>query len=245
MKLIVISESRFKQRVIAAWQSNPDNPIQGIMDEFGCDQTRALHLAASITGGTYGEGDIDNRFMHRLRAPQSILKLLRYFKVDPTIVRKLMRLHKDRRPDNDPRLGDNHSYKQLQQGYRLVSQIEVPDEEIDRIHADGFDILLVPWNRKVANGSYHQKTPNGDIKYSAGIYYVFRPQDSDVAHALHSAAQSSTGNNRILEDLLNGLAYGFKMPSVYNFVRNNNEDFVDAICGHIDNWEEWSNPSKA
>jgi hypothetical protein len=24
-----------------------------------------------------------------------------------------------------------------------------------------------------------------------------------------------------------------------------NEDFVDKICGHIDNWEEWSNPSKA
>ncbi len=261
MKLKAINESNpIKKRLLKGWKSNPENPIQGVMDEFDCDLQGALYYMRVFGAGTYGENDIDNRYMQRLRAPQSILKLLRHFEVSPTVISKLLNLYKEHKPSNNDDIhrasqaadgnvargsANEESYKQLQQGKRLVSLIGIPDDKIEEIEAEGYDTLLVPWVLNNNDEYTFKYGIDNNYKLESGIYYVYRPEDQDVAASVYEQASLNTGQETILGALLNGLAFGYKMSDVFNYIRNMDSDLVDKVCGNIDEWEQWSNPSKA
>ena len=266
----MISESNpFKDRFMKAWKSNPEDPIKAVMDEFECSIERAISLTQLIAGGGYGVEDIKNVEMQNIRTPQSVLKLLRYFEVDPIVVNKLLKLHKQKKPNNNINGNDESSYQELKKGTRLASMIYVADEQINAIRKDGFNLTLVPWYTKTNEGQYifnyqgyvdeRFKDLNDPQLYQPrkedkGLYYVYLPQDQNVVDAIYESCTKRQGNRtqspndidpkRTLEHLLNGLAFGYDIILVFNFVRADNKEFVDKICGNIDQWEQWSNPSK-
>lgn len=81
-KLSSIEEgaNNLRHRVMMAWRGegkSQNGGIYGIMDEFGCGFEQARKYADLIGGGIYGEDDIVDKDLHRIRAPQKLLKLLR------------------------------------------------------------------------------------------------------------------------------------------------------------------------
>ena len=216
MKLSIITESQtseLKQRLLKAFTGKGKSKnmgLWGIKDEFGCDLEQAAKYAKILTSGQYGEHDIDNKMLHRVRAPQGIHKLLKHFGVDPSIITKLVRLHVDHvsgiRGYLRPSPHDSVAIEQLNNGKRLVAMLKGP--------VQGYANIPVPWDN------------------TKDIRYVFRPENKDVVDTIIAACKKY-GRGPLL-DLLHGLAFGYKMDDVFNYVRSDNQELVDSICGHVD-----------
>ena len=179
--------------------------LDGVAKEFGVDSSTAREYTNMLPGGTYGEEDIELKELHQLKAPQCILKLLRYFKIDDTVITKLLQLYKTSKghrgsPD------DPVCLQQLIDGERLVASIEKPNDLFLQQH-----------------GLTASKT-----QFAGGGWYVYRPEDQDVVDQF---LRFDVVSDELELDLMQGLAYGYKIVDVMNFVRKRDPELVDSVCG--------------
>jgi hypothetical protein len=95
---------------------------------------------------------------------------------------------------------------------------------------------------RLANGDklvalINQQTPGVEefdsIQFNGPSSYVFEPQNRDVAELLLSLPEQS-----LIWNMMRGLAFGYPMSDVVNFVRQDNVDLVDNICGNVDRMEK-------
>lgn len=212
MKLTIIAENEFMRRLKKA---GPD--LQAIQDEFGVDWHTALKYRSMWGGGrTYGEGDIDNLTLHRVRAPQCCYKLLKYFGVNDDVIRKIIRFNIDNwKAIRHHRISpvDKESLRLLDNNERLVSLVD--RETIAELGQSEYRITTVPWECE-----------------SERPAYVYKPENQDIVNtmvAMHKAG------NKTGKDLLHGLVFCYPMTDVYNYVRSHNTDLVDKVCGNVDN----------
>jgi len=221
MKLALIYESeteRLTVRVKRALLGNGRSERQGLFgvaDEFGCDLEQAAKLLNTLKSGTYGEEDIEDKTLHRARAPQCLWKLLKHFKVQDRVARKLVRFHIDNHQiisKHRESPVDQVSLQQLMDGERLASLLTMPKDHLTGL---GLTAKLAPWY----DDGYKKDYPHG-------LFYVSWPEDEDILDEL----AASDGLRR---DLLNGLAFGYKMVDVLNYVRSNDKELVDTLCGNV------------
>jgi len=217
MKLALINESSFKNKVKAALMAGG---LPGVVKEFDVDFATASKYLQMFKSGHYGEDDIYDKVLHRMRAPQCVLKLLRHFDVSPAIIRKIVSFYSENRvvvASHRPSPDDSEAIRQLQGGERLAASLAMPKEKLESL---GFVAELVPWYD--TDASFKQGYPNG-------IFYVAAPENQDVLREIIGAY-----GNKQKSDLLHGLAFGYKMSDVMNYIRSANKDLVDGLCGNVD-----------
>lgn len=227
MKLAVILESdeeRIKARIKRAYMGKGKTGrggLFGIVDEFGCDLDTASKYLKIVASGTYGEHDIEDKTLHHARAPQGIYRLLKHFGVSERVAKKLIRFHLDHHKivaKHLPSPGDDQALKQLMNKERLVALVTIPKERLVEL---GFVAKLVPWFDDEFRKSYPQ-----------GAWYIARPDNEDIIDEMISIHDGTVDN--VKADLLHGLAFGYKMVDVFNYVRAQAPEEVDKICGHVD-----------
>jgi hypothetical protein len=218
-----VGEQRLKVRVknaLLGKGKSSSGGLYGVMDEFGCDVKTAHRYLQMLGGGTYGEDDIEDKVLHRSRAPQALYKLMKYFNFPENITRKLIRFHIDNYKIIDKHRespGDDVSLKQLLNKERLVSMLTLPQKHIEEL---GFRTRLVPWY----DADMETNCPHG-------VWYVTRPENEDIVDLMMGMADS------VELDLLSGLAFGYRMVDVFNYVRKTDKKLVDEVCGHVDYME--------
>lgn len=205
MKLNEINDYKsLKNRIIRGLHSGG---LFGIAKEFNCDLKTAHRYSNMLSGGTYGEADIKDKLLHRIRAPQNILAMMKYYKIPSNIISKLIRLHIDNRKTiskHMPSPDDEVAIKQLINGERLVASIS------DTNRPNNKEFISVP-------------------QVGGELIYISRPEDEDIINELNNP------NNDLLKmQLLAGLAYGYPMADVFNYIRSQNPQLIDKICGHVD-----------
>lgn len=226
MKLKMICDSKssdLRLRIMNALQGKGKSTrggIFGIADEFDCDLNKADQYAEMLDGGTYGEVDIKDKILHRSRAPQNILKLLRYYEVSKPVSKKLINFYTQNSHTTvvSDSQNDKESFKQLLDNKRLVSMVTdirfnkggISKEQIEEA---GFSITPTPWNNNV--------------------WYVYRPENVDIVDAIVKSYTHDYGQKVGLIDLLHGLAFGYKMVDVYNYMRHGNQQLVDRLCKNV------------
>lgn len=222
MKLSLIIEGMsIKKRVLAALKGEGKSGrggIFGVMDEFDCDIATVNKYLQVLSLGTYGENDIDDKILHRARAPQNLLKLLKHFGVNRSVISKLLQFHIDNKKAIDrhqPSPNDTIVIQQFEQNERLVGMLTLPLRELK---TKGFNTTLVPWYDEELKRSYPD-----------GIWYVCMPENQDIVDEL-----LKHHDDRRIIDILHGLAFGYQMSDVFNYVRSHHTALVDKICGHVD-----------
>lgn len=215
----IIESERFKTRVKKAFRGQGKTSRQGIFgiaDEFGVDIKTASQYSNVLGGGHYGEEDIEDKVLHRNRAPQAIYKLLKHYGVSPSVAKKLIRFHIDNSkaiskhqvsPKDDIAIDEMHKFE------RLVAMVSLP---IDTLRKMGFVAKQVPW---VSELTQHER-------YKNGIWYIAWPGDEDIIEEISKA----TGTKR---DLLQGLAFGYPMVDIFNYARNSDKQLIDDIVGNV------------
>lgn len=189
--------------------------IYGIADEFNCSLERAFQYLQILKSGTYGESDINDKVLHRARAPQNIYRLLQYFRVDEAIIKKLIGFHiKHKNNNNRTSPPDDIVLQQLDNNERLMGHVSQPKEVILR---HGLIGILDPRYDDELRKHY----PNG-------LWYVSRPNNVDVIEATLNV------HDELLKDILHGLGFGYRMVDVFNYVRHKDPVLVDKICGNVD-----------
>jgi hypothetical protein len=219
LNTIIESEERFKARVKKAALGQGKTNRQGlfgIVDEFDVDLDTAHQYFEVLGGGYYGEDDIDDKVLHRARAPQAIYKLLKYFGVPSAISKKLIRFHIDNfktisRHVTSP--GDKIVIPQMYKRERLAGMVTLPLEQLRKM---GFVVKPTSWADDLEFEEF------GD-----GIWYIAWPGDEDIIEEM-----SKTANTDVKLDLLHGLAFGYPMVDVFNFVRKQDKQLVDSIVGN-------------
>lgn len=215
MKLSYLTESDFKNRVNNAFRGKGKSErmgMYGISDEFGCDFDTAAKYLKVLNLGSYGEHDVDDKILQRSRAPQNLLKLLQYFDVDRSIINKLINFHiKHKKTINKhlPSPHDEVALDQLLNGERLVAAINGIDKS--KLESLGLAIRA--------------------FRDQNGVWLTSLPSNLDILNLLASLTKFD-----VLTDLLHGLAFGYPMHDVFNYVRNQDRDLVDGICGHVDHF---------
>jgi len=227
MKLYAIAEhdrgERLKARVKRAYLGKGRTErggLWGIVDEFNCSLDQAANYANMLGGGYYGEDDIEDRTLHRSRAPQGLFKLLKHFGVPARIIDKLIRFHVEHKKIVDkhrPSPHDAEVMRQLAAGERLAGMVQLPKEEID-----GLGYVAI----QAHSHDGYQAQP---------VWYVARPENEDIIDYLSAVLRTERGSGpeRPLPALVHGLAFGYKMSDVFNFVRSLDRELVDGICGNV------------
>jgi hypothetical protein len=208
MRLSLLSENSFVSRVKSAFKKDG---LNGIQNEFGVDINTAVKYLNTLKSGTYGEHDIEDKVLHRARAPQCALSLMRHFGIDPSIIKKVLKLHTTNMR--------NKSHARMRSGDKDTTSI-------NRL-ANGDKLVAL----------INQQTPGVEefdsIQFNGPSSYVFEPQNRDVAELLLSLPEQS-----LIWNMMRGLAFGYPMSDVVNFVRQDNVDLVDNICGNVDRMEK-------
>lgn len=229
MKLISLNENRyenrikskeFRKRLLDAYRGHGKSDrdgLFGIVDEFGVSLNDAVQYAKSLSNYNYGEGAIDDLILYKVRAPQNLLKLLRYFNVDSHIINKLFNFHiknKSIIASHKPSPENNISLRQLMNDERLASLIDrIPEQEL---HALGLETVPTPWSSEFT-------------KYNITVFYVCKPHNLDVVNEMIRVYSEPS----IVLDILHGLAFGYRMQDVFNYIRSRDMKLVDSICGNV------------
>lgn len=204
MNILHLLESRSSDFTRRLRRSMEDG-IQGVSEEFGVSFNRAIAYIMAHSDGSYGEAEIDDRTLHRLRAPQNILKLLKYFNITPNVSKKLINFHILNKKIIDKHLpspSNAISIRQLLDNERLVSLIENSDLDLE---PHGLAVTKAPWT---------------DV-----AEYIYYPTNKDVVDELLRFKITT-----IELDLLHGLSFGYPMSSVFNYVRSKDQQLIDTIC---------------
>lgn len=229
---IAESEERFAARVRRAYRGEgktENRGLSGVADEFGCDLNTAKKYVKVLNLGTYGEHDIDDRVLHRVRAPQNLYKLLLYFDIPKNAANEIMRFHINNKAVIDTHRAtggtdDEEAMRQLFAGERIAAMIRGPKEKLEK---DGYIASLVPWYDK----EFFKSMPEG-------VFYVYHQDDTDLVRLLLDAKLGDDDNERRMQtrrsDLLHGLLFGYPMELVFNYVRERDRELVDSICGNVD-----------
>jgi hypothetical protein len=213
MGLNIIAEERFETRVKRALlgQGKTDRiGVYGIVDEFGVDTQTAVQYLQ----GYYGEDGIEDKFLHRIRAPQAIHKLLKHYDISPIITKKLIRFHVDNFKTiskHQPSPSDEVTINQMHRRERLAALVRLP---LESLRESGF--LVQP---------YITTPPITSIR-PAGFYIAW-PGDEDIIEEMSEA--SGSGGKL---DLLHGLAFGYRMVDVLNYLRSDDKQLIDNIVGN-------------
>ena len=218
MRLIVIAEgfnNHFRNQITAALKGEGKGGrggIYGVMDEFNISYERAQQYVGLL------DTEVDDRVLLRIRAPQNLLKLLRYLNVSRSVINKLIAFHVKFKKvvDKHKSSPDDHIViQELEQGERLAGLVGKPLKEIERA---GLVATIVPWFE-------------GEFKthYPSGVWYINYPEHQDVVDEILQHQ-----NNVCITDILHGLAFGYPMVSVFEYVRHYHRDIVDQVCGHVD-----------
>lgn len=217
MKLMHITESPLKNRIKRALLEK--GGIFGVMDEFNCNMETAYKYIEILGGGTYGEADIEDKSLHRLRAPQNVYKLLKYFGIPSQVANKIIRFHINNYntiKNHNPSPNDNEAIRQLVNDERLVAMVQSKDL------GDEFIYKLVPWFEEL------QKEYDTNQQHTIGVWYVAKKENKDILDILFKYESG------LALDMLHGLAFGYQLKDIYNFMRSQEPELVDKICDHAD-----------
>ena len=207
MKLNEINKSSLKNRLKRAATSGG---LFGVAKEFNCDLKTAARYLQMLGGGTYGEADISDKLLHRIRAPQNLLTMMKHYNIPSNIISKLIRFHidnKDKINKHRPSPRDQEAIKQLINGERLVAHVSNTHRPV--IHKQ---FISVP-----------------DPHHEYNQIYISKQENEDIINEI-----IESNSDQIKLDLLHGLAFGYPMVDVFNYIRSKNPQLIDKICGHVD-----------
>lgn len=212
--IVVESKERFKIRVKKAYLGQGKTSrggLFGIVDEFGVDLDTAIKYSKVLGGGHYGESDVDDKVLHRARAPQAIYKLLKHFGISPAVSKKLIRFNIDNFrviSKHKPSPRDEIVIDQMHKRERLAGMVTLPQKQLIKM---GFIAKPTPW--------------------ADNVCYIAWPGDEDIIEEISKTVNKPTSNDA-KSDLLLGLAFGYSMVDVFNYVREGDKQLVDNIIGN-------------
>ena len=212
MRLALLSEAgpsrEFIKRIRKAHTPNTAGEgggLFGIKKEFDTDFDTASKYSNLLGGGGYGENDIRQKELHHNRAPVNILKLLRHFNVSDTNIKKLV--------------GFYLLHREI-----IKSHTRVPndDEALRQLYAGEKLVAQVDSDRELKPG--YITVPY----YKDAVVYVLKKEDLPLVREIEGS------HNKTKQDLLRGLAFGYRLEDVFNYVRDDDRDLVDSICGRVE-----------
>lgn len=233
-----------RRRIISAIEANG---VQGVMDEFGCDVEQARKLMRIIDyedwhgayerqsekmGDIYdGKGFVGNydpavggwtprparTELQNIRAPQNILKILRYFGVPNRVIQKLVRLHSNKNDivtSRKYKKGMHQSdfeeiVKEFTNNERLMSETSTTAEQNELLNNLGLKtVKLNDWTTR-----------------------IYRPENEDIVLTIRKFENSMNESRKCVLHILRGMAFGYPLEHVYNYISNYYRPTVDKICG--------------
>lgn len=209
MKLYLITDgaNTLRTRIFNALRRGG---LFGIMDEFGVDLNRARQYSSILSANS--EYSI---LLHQIRAPQCLYKLLHYYGINKKVISKLIKFYVENWHiinRHKPSPANNEVIRQLDTNERLVGMVDGYRKQLEE---KGYNVELVPWYKDIAD------------TYPDGVYFVFLPINRDIVDELIKAEASGDTTK---EDILNGLAFGYKMSDILRYAHHDKSEFIDKLC---------------
>lgn len=216
-----------RKRIISAIEQGG---IKGVMDEFGCDLEQAKRYVKLIDyedwsnalGKYEGDGFVSNYDsmvggwiprpgrieLEEIRAPQILLKIMRFFEIPNEIIKKLIKLHVGRVAKKTMHQSSiSEVIEELKNRERITCEVRTDEELESQLKEIGFKIY---------------KTGRTSM-----IYY---PENEDVVRTIRRFESSVSRGRECACHVLRGLSFGYRPKYVFNYINNYYRDVIDKIC---------------